>query len=565
MPPSVPTVLMLGAGINGAALARELALNGLRVVVVDTRDAAAGTTAYSSRLIHGGLRYLEYAEFDLVRESLAERTRWLRLAPHLVRPLRLFVPIRSRGGGLLSAARHFFHVGRQSSDAPEHRGLWAVGMGLWLYDRYARDPALPRRKIYAVDSPEVIGVDREKFRWLYAFSDAQLRYPERFTLALLEDARRAAEESGGSFELHTYHHAVRDGKEIRIAPVDRPHESTTTIVPAAIINATGPWVDRTLNSFNLDSPKLIGGVKGSHFLTSHAGLHAKLSGRAIYGEAADGRPVFVLPFGSMTLVGTTEVPMDTDPAEAVASSEELDYLLGAVNGLFADLKLTAADINMHYSGVRPLPRSDSKKLGAVTRRHWLEPCASAPEPFYSLVGGKLTTCRSLAEEGAAMILSRLGRQPTANSRERPLPGGENYPRDTAAVEAEWRRLAAGLGFSVSAIEAVWSLVGTRTEAVLRTPVADRSKTDGGSKLLAGTNLPVRFAEWSIRNEWPATLDDLIERHLMLLYEPELSRASLQQLARLLVAAGKLPPENADVAVAATERRLAAHFGKQIRP
>ncbi len=194
-----PTVLILGAGINGSALARELALNGLKVVVVDERDAAAGTTAYSSRLIHGGLRYLEYAEFDLVRESLAERTRWLRLAPHLVRPLRLFVPIRSRGGGLLSAARHFFHVGRQSGDTPEHRGLWAVGTGLWLYDRYARDPALPRRKIYAVDSPEVIGVDREKFRWLYAFSDAQLRYPERFTLALLEDAaarrRKAAARS----------------------------------------------------------------------------------------------------------------------------------------------------------------------------------------------------------------------------------------------------------------------------------------------------------------------------------------------------------------------------------
>ena len=155
-------------------------------------------------------------------------------------------------------------------------------------------------------------------------------------------------------------------------------------MPAAIINATGPWVDRTLNSFNLDSPKLIGGVKGSHFLTSHAGLHAKLAGRAIYGEAADGRPVFVLPFGSMTLVGTTEVPMDTDPAEAVASPEELDYLVGAVNGLFADLQLTSGDIGMHYSGVRPLPRSDSKKLGAVTRRHWLEPCRQRQSRFIRL-------------------------------------------------------------------------------------------------------------------------------------------------------------------------------------
>ena len=164
-----------------------------------------------------------------------------------------------------------------------------------------------------------------------------------------------------------------------------------------------------------------------------------------------------------------------------------------------------------------------------------------------------------------MILSRLGRQPTANSRERPLPGGENYPRDAAAVEAEWKRLAAGLGFSVSAIEAVWSLVGTRTGAVLSASVANASTPGDGSNLLAGTNFPVRFAGWSIRNESPTTLDDLIERRLMLLYEPRLSRTTLKQFARLLVAAGKLPPEKVDAAVTATEKRLARHFGKRIDP
>ena len=207
-------------------------------------------------------------------------------------------------------------------------------------------------------------------------------------------------------------------------------------------------------------------MKGSHFITAHPGLHERLAGRAIYGEAADGRPIFVLPLGSATLVGTTEVPLDTEPADATASPEELAYLLEAVNGLFTDLRLNKADIEMHYAGVRPLPRSDATKLGSVTRRHWLEPCPSAPEPFYSLVGGKLTTCRSLAEAGTKTILARLGREPIRNSRERPLPGGENYPTSATAIETECRRLSSRLGYSLDAITVVWSLVGTRTESVL---------------------------------------------------------------------------------------------------
>src|SRR5271154_1893735 len=141
---TIQPVLILGAGINGAALARELALNGVGVVVVDTRDIASGATAYSSRLIHGGLRYLEYGDFSLVRESLGERTRLLKLAPQFVRPLRLFIPVRNRFGGLLSAARRFLGLkDRPHPDRVLHRGLWTVRFGLWLYDHYARDPTLP--------------------------------------------------------------------------------------------------------------------------------------------------------------------------------------------------------------------------------------------------------------------------------------------------------------------------------------------------------------------------------------------------------------------------------------
>ncbi len=178
-----PPVLILGAGINGAALARELVLNGAPVVLVDTDDLTSGATSASSRLIHGGLRYLEYGEFDLVRESVEERTRLLRLAPHLVRPLELFIPVRTRFGGLTSAVRRL--MGKQSHDPPASRGLWLVRTGLRWYDTYARDPVLPRHKIYRADDPQALAVDSSCYRWQCSYFDAQVPFPERMVVALI--------------------------------------------------------------------------------------------------------------------------------------------------------------------------------------------------------------------------------------------------------------------------------------------------------------------------------------------------------------------------------------------
>ena len=391
MPPSEP-VLILGAGINGAAIARELTLNGVGVVIVDQQDVASGATAASSRLIHGGLRYLEYREFDLVRESLAERTRLLKLAPQFVRPLRLFIPLNNRSGGLLTAARRFLGLkaGTPKSGSAR-RGLWPVRIGLALYDAYARDSTLPRRQLFRADSAETVQVDPKEFRWMYGFSDAQAIYPERFTLALLEDARQCVEQAGSPFQLFTYHRAKLDGRTVNIAPTRQPEQTAFFIRPSAIVNATGAWVDRTLSGLDLPSPRLIGGTKGSHFVTYHPGLRDRLAGRGIYVEAADGRPVFVLPFGDGTLVGTTDLVYDDDPAQAQASPEELDYLLNAVNDLFSDVRLSPRDIEMHYSGVRPLPYVGPRTPSAVTRRHLLQPNPDCPVPFYSIIGGKLTT------------------------------------------------------------------------------------------------------------------------------------------------------------------------------
>jgi glycerol-3-phosphate dehydrogenase len=520
-------VLILGAGINGAALARELALNGVGVIVVDTRDIAAGATAYSSRLIHGGLRYLEYGEFKLVRESLAERTRLLKLAPEFVRPLQLFIPVRNRLGGLVTAAKRFLGMKTGGHGKFVHRGLLTVRFGLWLYDRYARDPSLPQHTTMRVDDPKAVSVDSGKFGWLAAYYDAQIVFPERFTLALLADARNIAAEKDMEFRVFTYHQASLSGGTVGI----RSSLNSNTVEefePAAIVNATGSWVDLTLQSLGVASKRLMGGTKGSHFVTGSAKLKELLSGRAVYTEASDGRPVFVLPFVNGTLIGTTDEPFEGDPATATATPRELDYLVEAVNEVFPDLKLTSADIDMHYAGVRPLPHSDAATTAAVSRGHWLEPNPNAPLPFFSIVGGKLTTCRSLAEESAATILKAIGMPVVGNSEDRPI------------VEID------GL-------------------ADLRSQDNSRAEIEAPSEpMLHRTQVPLSAARNVIRNEWVTTLDDLVERRLMLLYHPNLTETCLTQLADFLVEAKLLDASRKSATVEAVIDRLQTRFGKRVQ-
>jgi glycerol-3-phosphate dehydrogenase len=550
-------IVILGAGINGAALARELVLNSIPVVVVDTADVAYGTTAYSSRLIHGGLRYLEYGDVALVRESLAERRRLLDLAPHFVQPLELQIPLSQRGGGWCSSVARLLGV---RSLAAAQRGMWLIRSGLWMYDLLARDRQLPPHRIFRVGASDTVPVDSERYRWLGSYWDAQMAYPECFVVSLLEDARRVAEQAGIEFTLYTYHGVHRDDTRLAIHPVRADGgqtEAVRVIEPAAVVNATGAWVDHALRSLEITAPRKIGGTKGTHFVTNQPVLSQALGGRGLYAEAADGRPVFVLPLGSGVLVGTTDIAYDEDPGQAVATEAELEYLLELVRQLLPQVPLTRDDIHLHYAGVRPLPYSGDKKPGAISRRHWLEKHLGGTLPLYSIIGGKLTTCRSLAEDATRQLLKDLGRRPVTDSRQRPVPGGESYPSDRDALARTQQLLAERFALPLSSITAAWSLLGSRTEQVLET---SEVSTSG---LLPDSDLPRSVARWMIEHQWVCRLEDLVERRLMLLYEPRLSRACLEDLAQLLAEAGKLPPSEIPSAVSETTQRLETHFGKRL--
>ncbi|QDU97922.1 glycerol-3-phosphate dehydrogenase/oxidase [Lignipirellula cremea] len=553
------SVLILGGGINGAAIARECALNGLSVTLVDQGDLAGGATAYSSRLIHGGLRYLEYGDVALVRESLEERSRLLKLAPHLVHPLRLQIPVENRFGGLRQSVRRFFKWG--GSGPAASRGVHLVQAGLWLYDQLSRSSTLPKRSVQKVGTPGAAPVSQERYRWLCAYSDAQIRYPERFVIAQLEDARRLCQQQQTTFEVLPYHTAERHGKSVQVRPLDDASGADVReFDPEVIINATGAWVDSTLARLAVDSPRLMGPTKGTHLLSFHPGLRKALGDQGIYAEADDGRPVFLLPFVGGVLIGTTDLPFEDDPGSAVATEQEIDYLLSAVERVLPQVQLTRSDVAQHYSGVRPLPRAPSPAAGgktaAIPRGHWLQHHA-AEVPIVSVIGGKLTTCRALAEEVVADLLKSWGEKPQANTRERPLPGGEQYPSDNDAVARTQATFVDQLRLPAAAIAAVWDLCGMQTRSYLE----DLSPAD--QEPLAGSSFPRGFIRRVVDREWATTLSDLIERRLMLLYSPLLSSTMLGELADILIDAGRLDPTEKTAAIAGAQSRLLQHYGKTL--
>ena len=318
---SAGTVLILGAGIHGTGIARELLLHGIPVVIVDRFDISCGATARSSRLIHGGLRYLEYAEFHLVQESLVERTRMLKLAPHLTHPLRLHIPVDNRLGGFLRGGLRFLRIDSlpllgslaDLINSPP-RGLWIVSAGWEMYDRFSGDSGLPRHAVHNVDDIGMPAVDQKAFHWVVSYSDAQIRYPERLVAANLHDCEQIAAEKGLSFQLLTYHSVRRREANYQIFDRVRPDEPAVfELNPLIVVNATGAWGDYTLRELDISAERMFGGTRGSHFITYNTRLREAIHGNGIYAEAPDGRPIFVLPFGMAVLVGTTDERFEDRP------------------------------------------------------------------------------------------------------------------------------------------------------------------------------------------------------------------------------------------------------------
>lgn len=551
-------ILILGAGIHGVAVARELLLNGMSVVLIDAGDLASGATSKSSRLIHGGLRYLEYGDVNLVKESLAERKRNLELAPCFVAPLRLYIPLEASWSGLIPSAVGFLGgqrtaLGRALIGPRGSRGYWPVRAGLSMYDWLAGDDVLPPSASVDLLDPAAPWVNTQRYRSLVAYSDAQMLYPERVVLALLADAEQIARASQLSFRLGTYAHLERAGTALVIAsPL---WADSLTVSPALIVNASGAAGDETLAALGIATPPLLGGTKGSHVLTWHPELKRALNGQAVYAEASDGRPVFTLPFDDGVLIGTTDVPYQGVPSEAVASEEEIAYLLDMVWQVFG-IALSRDDVVAHYCGVRPLPRSNADQPGAISRDHSLVWHHQEGVPVLTLVGGKLTTWRAFGEQVTDHVLGKLGRQRIAQTRLRRLPGNAALTSETSSPADLWQSwVDAGWTDSAEAA-ALWKLLGTRAADVLRDVSGEPREP------IADSPLTRRVVCWLIRHEHVARLEDLVERRLLSVFQQRLTPAHLHDLAQCLVACGKLEQTELTAAVTQTQQRLQQHYGRR---
>ncbi len=490
-------ILILGGGINGAAIARELALNKQDVVLVDRADLVSGATAYASRLIHGGLRYLEYREVDLVRESLAERERLLRVAPDFVRPLELVIPTESRFGGWRSAAANYMGWKWIAPKKITKRGSWIVSTGLRMYDRLSQPCSLPGfRTAPRGTTPFGRLGGAAEYRWFCSYWDAQIVAPERFTIALLRDAANAAQANGTRFEVLPYHDVHRDGQDVFMRK--SPNGHAEAMRPAAIINCAGAWVDEALKCINVSAPRCMGGTKGSHLVTFHPGLKEALGPQGVYAEPPDGRPLFLLPFMNGTLVGTTDLRYEGTPGEAVTDDAEVAYLLDAIKSIFPAAGVTEKDIEAVYCGVRPLPYSPKGGAASITRRHWTQHHKDSPIPLWSVIGGKLTTCRSLAEETAAEVLVALGRPFTPLTRERAIAESSSK-KDIAAI---------------------------------------------------------------CRDEWVTHLADLVERRLLAQFDPVFDAAAMECYADAMIGAGAFTQDQREAEIGAAKKRMTAFYRKR---
>jgi len=364
-------VVILGGGINGVAVARECARAGKRTLLVEQNDFASGVTSRSTRIIHGGLRYLEHGELDLVRESVRERERLLRERSHLVHPL------------------HFLFLLNEQSQ----RSAMKVRAGLWLYQRIAG------RKSADLSEMELKRVERALdagHQWsIFNYEDAQCEFPERLVAEWMTEAADAGAVVRNHCEVLAVN--VTQGRARGVLLRDRISGKDERVEAGWILNCTGPWADRICQRSSVRTSKpMLGGVRGSHIVLPR---FSGAPGAALYTEAADGRPVFVLPWNEQVLVGTTEVPDTTDPAKTAPSNEEIEYLLRTVVKLFPKAKISAHDIKYAFAGVRPLPNSPGNKASAVTRRHFLhDHTADGAAKLISVIGGKLSTAASLARE-----------------------------------------------------------------------------------------------------------------------------------------------------------------------
>jgi len=506
-------LIVVGAGINGAGIARDAAMRGLKVLLLDKGDISSGTTQWATRLIHGGLRYLEYYEVPLVRESLRDREILFHIAPHLVRPLGFMIPIYER-------AKH---------------GPRMVRLGMIAYDVLSFDKSVGNHRMF---SPEEAlerepGLNPEDLAGAAFYYDGQVEYAERIAV---ENAISAHEHGAVVLNYARVDRLIaRDegvtGVEFTDVLGGGRHEAHAPVT----VNVAGPWVDevlRGMDRYGESEKRMIGGTKGSHLVVDP--FPGAPKGEALYVEARkDGRPYFIVPWNGRYLIGTTDLRYEEDLDYVSASDEEIDYLLEETNYVIPEANLSRGDVLFTYSGVRPLPYQPEGAEGSVTRSHIIYDHSKGrgvgtrksgigegvPRVggLISIVGGKLTTYRNLSRQTVDMVYDKLDlKAPGSHTGEVPLPGG-----DTQDFEAFAAGFKAGSGLTDELAERLLRLYGVRAPDVLEMAGDDPSlKMPLGPSATVETGIIGAEVLYAFRRELAQTLSDVLLRRTMVGMGPQ---------------------------------------------
>ncbi len=519
-------VLIIGGGVNGIGLFRDLAINGVHVLLAEKADFCSGASAASSHMAHGGIRYLENSEFRLVREAVKERNRLLVNAPHYVKPLPTTIPIFKAFSGLFNAPLKFMRL----LDKPSERGALIIKMGLMMYDAYTgSERTVPRHTFqsrqsslaaYPLLNPDIIATA--------TYFDGAILQPERLCVEMILDAEAANPRA------RALNYLAASGAEMdTVHLTDQVSGESIAIRPKLVVNAAGPWIDFTNDALGRRS-RFIGGTKGSHLVLNHPQLREAIGENEFFFENKDGRIVLIFPWFDRVLIGTSDLKID-HPDDVRCTEEEVNYFIRMLSKVFPSIKVTREHIVFRFSGVRPLPAQDAATTGQISRDHSIRVIEAEgekrPFPILSLVGGKWTSFRAFAEQVTDEALARLGATRTRSTRDLPIGGGDQYPT-AAKAQRDWvNGIAAESALPPSRVQTLFDRYGSRAKRIAAACAAsdDQPLTHRADYSTA----EIRFL---IQREKIIYLDDLILRRTLIGMLGELTVPLLQELCAILAAA-----------------------------
>ncbi len=515
--------VIIGAGVNGAGVFRDLCLQGVNCLLVDSGDFCAGASAAPSRLIHGGIKYLETGEFRLVAQSTLERNLLLCNAPHYVKPIETVLPFRSWFGGIAPSAIRFFGGKVKLRD----RGVLISKVGLELFDWFGR-----RRRVLPRHSLALRSAVRKTFPDMAddiiataTYFDARVTHAERLGLELVLDGLAANPRS-----LAINHCAAAGHRGGSIEFRDRIGDSSFFVTADVIVNAAGAWIDRVNAALGVKS-KYIGGAKGSHLILDNPALLKALDGKMVYFGASDGRVGLLYPFFGHVLVGSTDVPI-ADPDLAFCEDSERDYMLEIVREVFPRLPIASDQVKYAYCGVRPLPKSDAADPGGVSRDHLIaeDRFADSSAPICSLIGGKWTTFRGFAGEAADRVLAALHRPRVCSTENAPIGGGSDFPQSAAETERFLDDLGA-FGVPPTRRQTLLDRYGSRAKGVAR-----RCAQSDDRPLRSLPDYSTAEAAFLFQDELVGRLADILFRRTDIALTGRLTREVAREIADIGAAA-----------------------------